>query len=128
VTTIKIREDHENGTELDFQAAVQAALGTGRATRVVVTLVHEQDTDSGRAYGGKPITHKAGEAIFGMQAEVMARRAKYGQDEDATVSISGIASHDPVTAVARAQCYMLAAEIATTANALAGILRAPAAG
>jgi hypothetical protein len=105
---IQIRQDHANGFEIDFATAVNMAMGANEEIcRVVVTAVH---TEAGTI---------AGTPVSGMDAEVYARRIKYGEDSDAQVSISGIMSHSPEVAMLRAQCYMLAAQIAAAANAAA---------
>lgn len=108
---IKIRADHENGPDLRFTEAVQLAASRGRQARICVTAVYPQDAPDG---------HKAGQAVFGMDAEITVRRTQW-EDSDATVSISGIASHSPEIGVLRAQCYLLASQIAMAANAAAAV-------
>jgi hypothetical protein len=122
---IKIRAGHDNGAELTFKEAVQTALGQTPQTRIVVTAVYAEDTDTGQLNNHKqPITHKAGEPVFGLDAEVICRRIRFGQNDDAAVSIGGIASHSPEVADVRIACYQLAAKIAFAANVAAGALAA----
>jgi hypothetical protein len=116
---IQIREGHGNGPEIDFTAAVRVAMGTDeRVSRVVVTAVYAEDVTRGR------VTHQAGDPIFAMDAEVHARRIRFGEDHDAEVSMAGPGAHSPEVAMARAQAYMLAAQIAAAANAAAAALAA----
>jgi hypothetical protein len=118
---IKIRADHANGAELDFAAAVQAAMAKGdeRTARIIVTAVYAEDTKVGSRYGDARDIASRNTPVFGLDAEIMCRRIKYGENDDATVSIAGIQSHSPEVAMIRAQCYLLAAQIAAAANAAA---------
>lgn len=106
---IKIREGHDNGTELEFAEAVRLAMGTDeRVARIMVALADPAE---------------AGKALFGMSAEIYCRSIRYGEDSDARVQVSGAASHSPEIGMARAQAYMLASQIAAAANAAAAALR-----
>jgi hypothetical protein len=60
-----------------------------------------------------------GKPLFGLDAELIARQVRFGQDDDAKVSIGGISSHSPETALIRIAAYQLAAAIAAAANAAA---------
>lgn len=121
---IQIRESAGNGNEIDFATAVKMAMGTDeRVSRVVVTAVYAEDTDGGKDCRNRPILYKAGESVFGMDAEVHARRVRFGQDHDAEISMSAGGSHSPEVAIVRAQCYMLAAQIAAAANAATAATR-----
>src|SRR5260221_2125283 len=121
---IQIREGSQYGAEIDFATAVQYALtgadenGCERITRLSVTAVYAEDTQTGTRKG-EPIISEAGTPVFGYDAEVTCRRTKFGENEDATVSISGIQSHSPEAALVRIQCYTLAAQIAAAANGAA---------
>jgi hypothetical protein len=102
---IQIRKGHENGEEVTFTEAVVVAMSIDPRN---FTILHVVAVDPG-----------TGKAEFGIGAELRPREVRYGQDDDATVSIGGIASHSPEVAMVRAECYMLAAQIAAAANAAA---------
>jgi hypothetical protein len=124
---IKIRADHENGRELTLAEATRAAMNLdGQTTRIFVTAVYAEDTNGGLDFHKRPIVHPAGQAVFGLDAEIQSRRVRFGENVDAAVSISGIASHSPEIAMLRAQCYVTAAQIAAAANAAAAMTAAPA--
>jgi hypothetical protein len=117
---IRIRADHENGTDLSLTEAVQVAIGNGLScNRICVTAVYAEDTEGDKNRAGVARIYKTGEAVFGMDAEVHTKRTRFGDDQSATVSISGISSHSPELAMIRVQCYMIAAQIAAAANAAA---------
>lgn len=123
---IEIRADHENETRLSLTEAVQVAMGGSQGcNRICVTAVYAEDTEDGTSRDGTARIRKAGEAVFGLDAEVRTRRASFGDDPRAQVSISGIASHSPETGMIRAQCYLIAVQIAAAANAAAEARPAP---
>lgn len=98
-----IRAGSPNGRELDYDTAIQAAMGTDeRISRIYVTPVGDD-----------------GQAIHGLDAEIAVRSIRFGDDDDATVGIGGIRNHTPEVAMARIAAYTLAAQIAAAANAAA---------
>jgi hypothetical protein len=124
---IKIRANGENGPELTYTEAVQVAMGNDPRVNVIyVTAVYAEDTDGGRDYAGRSVTHDAGRAVFGLDTEIRVRDTAYGEARDAMVSISGLASHSPEVGQVRVQCYALAVQIAAAANAAAAVINTAA--
>lgn len=116
---IKIRAGHSNGPVLTQTEAVFRLMGIDERNTglVYVTPAYTEDTAVGRH------TYKAGEAVFGLDVEVYPREIRFGQDDDAKISIGGSGAKTPEVAEAHARCYMLAIQIAATANAAAAVQR-----
>jgi hypothetical protein len=117
---VMIRENSANGPGLTFAAAVRAAMGGDpHIARIYVTAVHAADAPGPVRHPGERAVYKAGDAVPGLYAEVEPRCVRYGDMDDALVSIGGIAGHSAEVAMLRAQAYVLAAQIAAAANAAA---------
>jgi hypothetical protein len=130
---IKIRQDHENGYDIDLATAIAVArdgkdTDGHRASRVVVTLVYSEDTDGGKDYRGQRITHKAGEYVFGRQIEIYARGTRFGAPSDAYISWASSGSMTPADATVWGQMLTTATTIAAEANRPAKAARCPACG
>ena len=122
---IQIRAGGAHGFEVDLTTAIRLATGVDPNVHVVsVTAVHAEDTVIGRHHpGSTPKVMKAGEPLFGYEVKVLPRDIQYGRDVDAQVQIGGMASHSPEIGMIRAQCYLLACQIAAAANAIAEAVR-----
>lgn len=101
---IKLRANADPGSDLNLAGAVRLAMGTNRD----VTYIQVTPVDN------------AGNAIFGLDAEVTVRRnPAYGDATEAMVRIAGIATHATEAATARITAYTIATQVAATANAAA---------
>jgi hypothetical protein len=121
VTEIRIRQDHQQGYEIDLAQAI-AYVRDGRdedgdrVCRVVITEVYTEDTDGGLDCNRRPILHKAGEYVFGRQVEIGAREVRFGRSADATISWASSGQQTPAEAKVYAEMVTLAATIAEAAN------------
>lgn len=108
---IQVRAGGIYGQSVSYAEAVRLAGGGGQphTAGLIVTAV----------------SALTGEPVHGVCAEVRCRDTAYGQPRDAGVSIGGLGTHDTGTGRIRLHCYSLAIEIASAANAAAGVAVVP---
>jgi hypothetical protein len=106
---VKLRANGDPGSDLSLAEAVRLATGTDRdVSYIQITPVDD-----------------TGKAVFGLDAEVTARRnPAYTDATEAMIRIAGIATHTTEAAMIRITAYTLAAQIAAAANAAALVIDA----
>jgi hypothetical protein len=119
--SIKIRADHEHGTDITLGQAIEFARGGrneygDRVPRVVVALTYAADTDGGKDWRGKPVLYKAGQPVFACQVEVHSRCAGFAL-QDACMSWATFGGATPADAKVWVEMISLASAITEAANA-----------